>query len=128
MVLAGLHVASAFGNTVDAQAGGTLYPTIVALLLILSAAVAATVFLKRWKGSIGRSEGPLQLRHVIALGPRERLALVQVGSRLLVVGVTPAGITAVAEMDDPTLDRPTATPIRRCWPHSPEGPPRSRWS
>jgi flagellar protein FliO/FliZ len=111
MFVAGLHVASAFGNTVDGGDGGTLYPTIVSLLLILSAAVAATVFLKRWKGSIGRSAGPLKLRHIIALGPRERLALVQVGSRFLVVGVTPAGITAVADMDDLTLDLPeTAEP------------------
>jgi len=46
----------------------------------------------------------MQLRHVIALGPRERLALVKVGSRFLVVGVTAAGISAVAEFTDATLD------------------------
>jgi flagellar protein FliO/FliZ len=105
-----MHVASAFGNTVAAGDSGTLYPTVVSLVLISSAAVAATVFLKRWRGSIGRSEGPLQLRHVIALGPRERLALVQVGSRYLVVGVTPSGISAVAELDEPLLGVPVAAP------------------
>src|SRR6266481_3516192 len=85
-----LDAPSAFGNTV------------------LGAAVAATVFLRRWKGSIGRREGPMQLRHVLALGPRERLALVKVGSRFLVVGVTAAGISAVAEFTDETLDSPAA--------------------
>jgi flagellar biogenesis protein FliO len=38
------------------------------------------------------------------LGPRERLALVKVGSRFLVVGVTAAGVSAVAEFTDETLD------------------------
>jgi flagellar biogenesis protein FliO len=99
-----LDAPSAFGNTVAAAETGTLYPTVVALVLVLGAAVAATVFLRRWKGSIGRREGPMQLRHVLALGPRERLALVKVGSRFLVVGVTAAGISAVAEFTDDTLD------------------------
>jgi flagellar biogenesis protein FliO len=41
---------------------------------------------------------------VIALGPRERLALVKVGSRYLVVGVTAASISTVAEFTDATLE------------------------
>jgi flagellar protein FliO/FliZ len=84
----------------DAGESGALYPTIVSLVLVLGAAAAAAVFLRRWKGSIGRSGGPMELRHVIALGPRERLALVKVGSRFLVVGVTPAGISRVSEFAD----------------------------
>jgi flagellar biogenesis protein FliO len=99
-----LHAPSAFGNTVEAAETGTLYPMLVSLVLVLGAAAAATVFLRRWKGSIGRREGPMQLRHVLALGPRERLALVKVGSRFLVVGVTAAGISAVAEFTDDTLE------------------------
>jgi flagellar biosynthetic protein FliO len=110
LLLSTIHVPSAFGNTVEATETGTLYPTVVSLVLVLAAAVAATVFLRRWKGSIGRREGPMQLRHVLALGPRERLALVKVGSRYLVVGVTAAGISAVAEFTDDTLE-PTETVV-----------------
>ena len=104
LLLTAVHAPSAFGNTVEAAETGTLYPTVVSLVLVLGAAVAATVFLRRWKGSIGRRAGPMQLRHVLALGPRERLALVKVGSRFLVVGVTAAGISAVAEFTDDSLD------------------------
>jgi flagellar protein FliO/FliZ len=104
LLLPAVHAPSAFGNTVEAAETGTLYPTVVSLVLVLGAAVAATVFLRRWKGSIGRRAGPMQLRHVLALGPRERLALVKVGSRFLVVGVTAAGISAVAEFTDDSLD------------------------
>jgi flagellar biogenesis protein FliO len=78
--------------------------SVLAVMLVLSAAAGATVFLQRWKGSIGRREGPMQLRHVLALGPRERLALVKVGNRYLVVGVTTAGISAVAEFSNTALD------------------------
>jgi flagellar biosynthetic protein FliO len=103
MFLPAVHATSAFGNTVEAAETGTLYPVVVSLVLVLGAAAAATVFLRRWKGSIGRREGPMQLQHVIALGPRERLALVKVGSRYLVVGVTAASINSVAEFTDATL-------------------------
>jgi flagellar biogenesis protein FliO len=114
-----LHASSVFGNTVESGDAATLYPTVVSLVLVLGAAAAAGVFLRRWRGSIGRREGPLQLRHVIALGPRERLALVKVGSRYLVVGVTTAGISAVAEFTDATLEcTETSTPSER--PPAPE--------
>jgi flagellar protein FliO/FliZ len=82
----------------------SFYSTVVSLVLVLGAAGAASFFLRRWRGSIGRQTGPLQLRHVIALGPRERLALVKVGSRYLVVGVTAASISTVAEFTDATLE------------------------
>lgn len=73
---------------------------VVALIIVAGAAAAATWVLRHWKGSIGRREGPLQLVHVIALGPRERLALVKVGGRYLVVGITPTSISRVAELYD----------------------------
>ncbi|MBW8811126.1 MAG: flagellar biosynthetic protein FliO [Lysobacter sp.] len=76
----------------------------MSLVLVLGAAAAAVLFLRRWKGAIGRSGGPMELRHVIALGPRERLALVKVGSRFLVVGVTAAGISRVSEFTDTCLE------------------------
>ena len=88
----------------DAGETGALYPTVVSLVLVLGAAAAAAVFLRRWKGAIGRSGGPMELRHVIALGPRERLALVKVGSRFLVVGVTAAGISRVSEFTDNSFE------------------------
>ncbi len=119
VLLSCLHASSAFGNTVEAAETGTLYPTVVSLVLVLGAAVAATVFLRRWKGSIGRHAGPMQLQHVIALGPRERLALVKVGSRYLVVGVTASGISAVAEFTGETLE-PAGTVVPAEGQHAPQ--------
>jgi flagellar biogenesis protein FliO len=76
----------------------------LATLRLLTPAPSGRWVLRHWKGSVGRREGPLQLVHVIALGPRERLALVKVGGRYLVVGITPTSINRVSELSDITDD------------------------
>jgi flagellar protein FliO/FliZ len=100
-----MYAASVFGNSDAASGaddGGSIVSLVVPLVVILGAAGAAAWFLRRWKGSLGRREGPMQLLHVIALGPRERLALVKVGSRHLVIGVTPTSVSRVAEVSEST--------------------------
>jgi len=87
-------------STAEGAGSSEIYSLIGPLLLVVGALVAAGLLLKRWRGSLGGSAGPLQLVHVIALGPRERLALVKVGSRYIVVGVTPTAISRIAELSD----------------------------
>jgi flagellar biogenesis protein FliO len=100
-VVAQVHVLSALANNADSADDSIpwlslLLPT----LLILGAAAAATLVVRRWKGAVGGRDGPLQLVHVIALGPRERLALVKVGAHFLVVGITPNSVNRIAELYD----------------------------
>lgn len=96
-----LYATAAFagGDAASSDSGG-ITSLVVALILVAGAAAAATWVLRHWKGSVARREGPLQLLHVIAVGPKERLALVKIGGRYLVVGITPASITRVAELSD----------------------------
>jgi flagellar protein FliO/FliZ len=108
-------IASAFGDTATVNAtedSGAFYSMFISLVMILGAAVAATFFLRRWKGGIGRSDGPLRLLHVIALGPRERLALVKVGEKYLVLGITPTSINKISDVSDigENLVSPPETP------------------
>ncbi len=96
-----LYATAAFaGSDASSSDSGGITSLVVALILVAGAAAAAMWVLRHWKGSVGRREGPLQLVHVIAVGPRERLALVKIGGRYLVVGITPASITRVAELSD----------------------------
>jgi flagellar protein FliO/FliZ len=105
-----LYSVSSFGGTGDAAgAGEILYSLLTSLILILGAGAAALFFLRRWKGSVGRREGPLHLEHLIALGPRERLALVRAGSRWLVIGVTPTVISRIAELPEAPEELPKQT-------------------
>ena len=101
-VTVNLYTTAAFaaGDTSLSSDTSGIGSLVVALVIVAAAAAAATWVLRHWKGSIGRREGPLQLVHVIALGPRERLALVKVGGRYLVVGITPTSISRVAELYD----------------------------
>jgi len=100
---------SAFGNS-SAGDSSLTFSLLVPLIMIAAAAAAATWFLRRWKGSLGRQDGPLQLVHVIALGPRERMALVKVGSRYLVVGITATHINTLAQISDSDVITPQPPP------------------
>ena len=96
-----MHALSAFADNADVPEDGIAWTSLLMpTVLILAAAAAATFVLKRWKGAVGGRDGPLQLVHVIALGPRERLALVKVGARYLVVGITPNNVNRIAELYD----------------------------
>ena len=44
----------------------------------------------------------------LALGPRERLVVVRVGSRQLVIGVGSAAVSLLCELDDPLPQGPAA--------------------
>jgi flagellar biosynthetic protein FliO len=101
--------ASAFGNS-DADNSSLTLSLLVPLVVIAGAAAAATWFLRRWKGSLGRRDGPLQLVHVIALGPRERIALVKVGARHLVVGITATNINMLTEVAGADVITPEPPP------------------
>jgi flagellar biosynthetic protein FliO len=99
------RVLSAFGNITETtpsadSESSAWYTLVVPLVLVLAAAAAATFFLRRWQGNIVRRDGPMQLVHVLSVGPRERLALVKVGERHLVVGITPSHVSRIAELYD----------------------------
>jgi len=85
---------------------GEILSLVVSLVLILGAAAAAAWLLRRWQGSLGRREGPLRLEHIIAVGPRERLAMVRAGTRWLVVGITPTVVTRIAELQEGEQEAP----------------------
>ena len=96
-----LHALSAFANNADSADDSIPWISFtLPMVLILGAAAAATYVVKRWKGAVGGRDGPLQLVHVIALGPRERLALVKVGGRHLVIGITPNNVNRISELYD----------------------------
>jgi flagellar protein FliO/FliZ len=93
-------LASAAVGAAETGGNSALFSLIAPLLLSAAAVVVVGLLLKRWRITFGSSTGPLHLMHVIALGPRERLALVKVGNKYLVLGVTPTTISRVAELDD----------------------------
>jgi flagellar biosynthetic protein FliO len=75
-------------------------------ILTSLAIVVALVFAIAWVlrrtplGGMTRGSGPMKLIATLPIGPKERLLLVEVNGRELIVGVSPGGINAVQQLGD----------------------------
>ncbi len=79
----------------------SIWPSVLVFLLVL-AAIPATAWLLRRGQSLGaRGNTVLGVSGAVAVGPRERIALVRADAKWLVVGITPQAITLLAELDGP---------------------------
>jgi flagellar protein FliO/FliZ len=83
----------------DADGLGTLSLTLAVVVVLLWAGLWAMRRL-RPGGGLGGARDCAVLRS-LALGPRERLLVVRVGSRHLVVGVGSASVSLLCELDEP---------------------------
>lgn len=78
---------------------------------IVLVAIACTVWLLRrlTPGQIGSATN-LKVVAAVAVGPKERVVLVDVGDQRMVLGVAPGQVTKLAEMPRPTMeDTPPVT-------------------
>ena len=82
---------------------------LLAFLLIVIAIPVALVMLRRFRMFHPAGGQVIRLSGGIALGPRERIAVVEVGGRWLVVGITAQSINLLATLDSPPAGLPAAT-------------------
>ena len=84
------------------------------VMLAFAAPVLAVVFamlafwwlVRRFAVARGGS-GPMRVTQALAVGPRERVVLMDAGDKHLVLGVTPAAVTLLTQWDKP--DAPDTT-------------------
>ncbi|MCC7059888.1 MAG: flagellar biosynthetic protein FliO [Burkholderiaceae bacterium] len=88
----------------------SIWSSLLVFVLVLGA-IPLTAWLMRRGQSIGaRTGGPIGVVSAVAVGTRERIALVRADRKWLVVGITTQAITLLTELDEaPALD--TATPL-----------------
>ena len=77
----------------------SLSQALLAFLLIVVAIPVALVMLRRFRMFHPGSRQVLRLTGGISLGPRERIAVVEVGGRWLVVGITGQSINLLTTFD-----------------------------
>ena len=102
-----------------------------ALCVALGVCALAVALLRRlpgqstWSGNAG---GPLPLRLLqrLSTGPRQGVALLQVGSRVLVVSIAEAGTTLLAELDGDARERLLAA-VGPATAGPPRGDGLARW-
>jgi len=89
-----------------AAEGPSFVPMSLALLFVLALLGAAVWVLRRTGIAPRQGSSNLRLVGQLALGPRERVVVVQAGERWLVLGVSAAGISRLAN-----LPPQAATPV-----------------
>lgn len=85
-------------SAVPASSGGSMF--MVVLLLI--AMVAGAWYLKRGGRLKGAPASELKVVSAVAVGARERIAIIEVAGKRLVVGITPNQINLLSETPAPT--------------------------
>jgi flagellar protein FliO/FliZ len=88
--------------------GPGLLSVIVALLVVIGLILAVAWLLRRLPGAGLRPMPGLRVVASLAVGPRERVVLVDVGGQQLLLGVTAHTVNLLHALPEPLLDPPTA--------------------
>jgi flagellar protein FliO/FliZ len=91
------QVSSALGSGV----GGQLTQLVLGLLLVIGLIFGLAWLLRRAQSAGPRNGQLIELLGSRALGPRDRLVLVQVGSEQILLGITPGRITPLHVLKEP---------------------------
>jgi flagellar protein FliO/FliZ len=89
----------------DPLAPTQLLRTLLGLAAVVALIVAAGWLLRRMGQSRWHGNGVLRVVGGLALGPRERVVLVQVGARQVLLGVTPGNVRRLLVLDEPLPER-----------------------
>jgi flagellar protein FliO/FliZ len=87
---------------------GSLTQLTLSLLAIVLLIFAISWLLKRFKVALPRASGDMAVLEQVAIGPRERIALVRVGDHQVLVGIGAGGIVPLTPLAAPIALR-TAT-------------------
>jgi|GEM_PF-2266502 len=91
------RVALAAENSADESSSTTIVALVVPLLAVVFALAALWWMLRRYN-TRGGAAGPLRIVQVLAVGPRERVLVVDHESRRFLLGVTSSTISLVADL------------------------------
>ena len=90
------------------DAGGSVVQMLIGLAAVLAMVVGSLWLLKRLTQPRGASSGLMRVIAGTAVGPRERVVLLEIGSSWLVLGVAPGEVSMLAEV--PRQDLPAVPP------------------
>lgn len=104
--------AAADATTAEPSGNNALIALVVPLLTVVFALAALWWMLRRYGGRNG-SAGPARIVQVLAVGPRERVLVVECDSRRFLLGITQSTISLLTELgaEDAATRQSRATPI-----------------
>jgi flagellar protein FliO/FliZ len=93
---------AAFAQAAGAAPGtAEIAQILLGLVVVVAAVVVFARLLARVQGGRFSGNGPLRVVAALSVGQRERVVLMQVGDRQVLIGVTPSQISRLHELDAP---------------------------
>lgn len=107
-----LTAASAFSADSDAPgvATGAFLQAMLALVFIVGLLLGVAWLARKLSGGKGFGQGSMRVLGGVALGPRERLVLVEVGDTWLVIGLVPGQIRTLHRLPKGSTEAPLPSP------------------
>lgn len=99
--LAADEVAKAAPRLAEDNLAGNLIQTTLGLMFILALIGGAAWLMKRYGNIKVGAQGRMKIIGALSLGTRERVVLLEVGNKQLVVGIAPGHITTLHVLDEP---------------------------
>jgi len=87
---------------------GSVAQLSLSLIAIVALIFAISWALKRFKVALPRGSGDMAVLDQVAIGPRERIALVRVGDHQVLVGIGAGGIVPLTPLAKPIVMHPGA--------------------
>jgi flagellar protein FliO/FliZ len=88
---------------------------VAGLALVLAVIGGAAWLMRRMQGAALSRGSPLSLRAALAVGPRERVVVVEVEGTWLVIGVAPGRVSALHALPKGALPEPSARSLVEKW-------------
>lgn len=95
-------------GTTDAVAAGGIVQMLLGLMVVLAVLIGGALLVRRLGNFPTMTDSPLKVVTGLSLSPRDRLIVVQVGDKQLLLGLSPGRIQALHVLETP-LD-PSITP------------------
>ena len=83
---------------------GTMVSLGIGLIAVIGIIYGCAWIIRRMNGMTGMNNDAIKVVSVMALGARERLALIEVGGQQILLGITPTAIRTLHVFDEPVVD------------------------
>lgn len=83
---------------------GTLLSLGVGLVAVIAVIYGCAWIIRRMNGMTGMNNNAIKVVSVMAIGARERIALIEVGGQQILLGITPSAIRTLQVFEEPVVD------------------------
>ncbi|MDY6841604.1 MAG: flagellar biosynthetic protein FliO [Pseudomonadota bacterium] len=83
---------------------GTILSLGLGLLAVVAVIYGCAWIIRRMNGMTGMNNNAIKVVSVMAIGTRERIALIEVGGQQILLGITPSAIRTLHVFDEPVVE------------------------